>query len=232
MIGRFRLNISDRLLLRDREIVQLTPKVFDILLALVESSGQVISKDGLMKRVWPDSFVEEGNLTQNISLLRKALGEGHNGHQYIETVARRGYRFVAPVRESWDEGIDSVTALGRGNPEICRIRRGVRQSDPAAPTGCGVVAYVTTGARRLIEAVICFIAWAARRGGGDHLLHRQQQVCDGSSTVSNQAVLPFVMKRPTATLSTSATNHSAHKQLSQLPKLRSFPAVSCSTTRA
>src|SRR5882724_7695217 len=106
--GRFRLKIADRVLLRDLEIVPLTPKVFDILLTLVESSGQVVSKDGLMKRVWPDSFVEEGNLTQNISLLRKALGEGQNGRQYIETVARRGYRFVAPVYESRDSGPDST----------------------------------------------------------------------------------------------------------------------------
>src|SRR5512134_2957272 len=103
--GRFRIRTGDRVLLRDQEIVPLTPKVFDILLALVESSGQVISKDGLMKKVWPDSFVEEGNLTQNISLLRKALGEGQNGHQYIETVARRGYRFIAPVRESRVSGV-------------------------------------------------------------------------------------------------------------------------------
>ena len=86
-----------------REIVPLTPKVFDILLTLIESSGHVISKDDLMKKVWPDSFVEEGNLTQNISLLRKALGEGQNGHKFIETIARRGYRFVLPVSESSDE---------------------------------------------------------------------------------------------------------------------------------
>jgi len=96
-------------LLLDQEIVPLTPKVFDILIALLESSGQVVSKDDLMKKVWPDSFVEEGNLTQNISLLRKALGEGQNGHQYIETVARRGYRFVAPVRELRDEGIGTAS---------------------------------------------------------------------------------------------------------------------------
>src|SRR2546427_12158128 len=98
--GRFRINSAQRLLLRDQEIVPLTPKVFDMLVTLVESSGEVVSKDFLMKKVWPDTFVEEGNLTQNISLLRKALGEGQNGHQYIETVARRGYRFVAPVRVS------------------------------------------------------------------------------------------------------------------------------------
>src|SRR6185295_13673504 len=97
--GRFSVNTAERVLLRDGEIVPLTPKVFEILITLVESSGQVVSKDGLMKRVWPDSFVEEGNLTQNISLLRKALGEGQNGNQFIETVARRGYRFTQPVRE-------------------------------------------------------------------------------------------------------------------------------------
>src|SRR6266436_4141958 len=108
--GRFRINSAQRLLLRDQEIVPLTPKVFDMLLTLVESSGEVVSKDFLMKKVWPDTFVEEGNLTQNISLLRKALGEGQNGHQYIETVARRGYRFVAPVYESRDGGPDSTRA--------------------------------------------------------------------------------------------------------------------------
>src|SRR6185369_9880918 len=80
---------------REGEVVPLTPKVFDILLTLVENSGQVVSKEDLMKRVWPSTFVEEGNLTQNISLLRKALGETPGGVQFIETVPRRGYRFVA-----------------------------------------------------------------------------------------------------------------------------------------
>ena len=92
--GRFRLKVAERVLLREGEIVPLTPKVFDILVMLVENSGQVVSKDDLMKRVWPSTFVEEGNLTQNISLLRKALGESPGGVQFIETVPRRGYRFI------------------------------------------------------------------------------------------------------------------------------------------
>jgi len=71
--GRFRLDATERVLLRDRELVPLTPKVFDILLALVEHGGHLVEKEDLMKRVWPDSFVEEGNLTQNVSLLRKAF---------------------------------------------------------------------------------------------------------------------------------------------------------------
>jgi len=98
--GRFRLNVAERVLLRDGEHVPLTPKVFDILVALVEHGGQVVSKDDLMKRVWPNIFVEEGNLTQNISLLRKALGETPGGAQFIETVPRRGYRFVAETHSS------------------------------------------------------------------------------------------------------------------------------------
>src|ERR671919_528856 len=98
--GRFRLKIAERVLLREGELVPLTPKVFDILVTLVEHGGQVVSKDDLMKRIWPNTFVEEGNLTQNISLLRKALGETPGGVQFIETVPRRGYRFVAETSQS------------------------------------------------------------------------------------------------------------------------------------
>jgi DNA-binding winged helix-turn-helix (wHTH) protein/TolB-like protein/Tfp pilus assembly protein PilF len=101
--GRFRLKTVERVLLREGELVPLTPKVFDILVTLVEHGGQVVAKDDLMKRVWPNTFVEEGNLTQNISLLRKALGESPGGVQYIETVPRRGYRFVADTSQSWGE---------------------------------------------------------------------------------------------------------------------------------
>ena len=100
--GRFRLKTAERVLLREGELVPLTPKVFDILITLVENSGQVVAKDDLMKRVWPSTYVEEGNLTQNISLLRKALGESPGGAQFIETVPRRGYRFVAETNETWD----------------------------------------------------------------------------------------------------------------------------------
>jgi DNA-binding winged helix-turn-helix (wHTH) protein/TolB-like protein/Flp pilus assembly protein TadD len=94
----FRLDANERLLLRDGEIVPLTPKAFDLLQALVENSGHLLDKDKLMRRLWPDSFVEDGSLAQNVSLLRKALGES-DGQRFIETVPRRGYRFVASVRQ-------------------------------------------------------------------------------------------------------------------------------------
>ena len=97
--GPFRVDAVNRLLLREREIVPLTSKVFDVLLVLVRNSGQMLEKENLMKQVWPESFVEEGNLTRNISTLRKALGESPQEHQYIVTVPGRGYRFVAAVVE-------------------------------------------------------------------------------------------------------------------------------------
>jgi len=96
--GPFRLDAAERLLMRDGEVVPLQPKVFDLLLAMVERHGRLLEKDELMKLVWLDTFVEEANLANNISLIRKALDEGENGHRYIETVPKRGYRFVSPVR--------------------------------------------------------------------------------------------------------------------------------------
>ena len=110
--GPFRIDDTKRLLLRDGQVAPLTPKCFDLLLALVEHSGKVIEKDDLMKRVWPDSFVEEGNLTYNISILRKALGERADEHQYIVTVPGRGYRFVASVSGPLDEGDNSPAQNG------------------------------------------------------------------------------------------------------------------------
>ncbi|MFN2578361.1 MAG: winged helix-turn-helix domain-containing protein [Pyrinomonadaceae bacterium] len=98
--GPFLLDPAERLLLRNGERVPLTPKVFETLIALVECRGRLIEKDKLMKLVWPDSFVEEANLTNNISTLRKALGENERNATYIETIPKVGYRFTAHVREA------------------------------------------------------------------------------------------------------------------------------------
>src|SRR5262245_11882287 len=95
----FRVDPVKRLLWRDGAVVGLTPKAFDLLLALIESGGEVVEKDKLMARVWHDSFVEEGNLTYNIHTLRKALGEKPHQHNFIITVPGIGYKFVAEVRE-------------------------------------------------------------------------------------------------------------------------------------
>jgi DNA-binding winged helix-turn-helix (wHTH) protein/tetratricopeptide (TPR) repeat protein len=95
--GPFHLDVDQRVLFRDAEPVALPPKVFDTLLVLVRNKGRIIEKEELMKALWPDSFVEESNLPQNIFTLRKALGEKEDGERFIETIPRRGYRFVAPV---------------------------------------------------------------------------------------------------------------------------------------
>lgn len=96
--GRFRVDAQERALLRDGEAVPLTQKAFDVLLALLEQSGHVVGKEELIRRVWPDSFVEEGNLSQNVYTLRKILGVKEDGEPYIQTVPRRGYRFVGEVK--------------------------------------------------------------------------------------------------------------------------------------
>src|ERR1051326_7252763 len=96
--GSFRLETTERRLLRDGNPVPLTAKGFDILLILVQNQGHLLEKNDLMQAVWPDSFVEESNLTRSISTLRNALGECDG--EYIETVPKRGYRFVAAVENS------------------------------------------------------------------------------------------------------------------------------------
>lgn len=96
--GPFQLDTAEHCLLRDGQPVPLTPKVFDLLKVLVQNNGRLVEKDELLKEIWPDSFVEEGNLNRNISILRKVLGEEASGGPYIETVPKRGYRFVARVK--------------------------------------------------------------------------------------------------------------------------------------
>ena len=100
--GCFRLDAVKRLLWREGEPVPLTSKSFETLLALVESRGEILDKDQLLSRIWPDTVVEEKNLTINVSALRKALGERPQEHRYIVTVPGRGYRFVAEVQEISD----------------------------------------------------------------------------------------------------------------------------------
>ena len=112
--GPFRLDAQKRVLLRDREPVKLFPKEFDTLLALVERGGQVLDKDELMQRVWGETIVEESNLSSNISHLRKLLGESHTQHPYIVTIPGRGYRFVAGVKQAFDE----VTVHERTSVEV------------------------------------------------------------------------------------------------------------------
>ena len=107
--GPFRLDPSERLLLRDGQPIALKPKAFDLLVFLVERQGRLVPKHELMEGLWPGTFVEEANLTYTVSILRKALGD-QEGDQFVQTVPTRGYRFVASVHR--ENGTDSRSPEG------------------------------------------------------------------------------------------------------------------------
>lgn len=114
VFGRFYLDTRERILLCDGKAVPMTLKAFNTLFVLVQSSGHIVEKVELMKQVWPNSFVEEANLTQHIYKLRRILGVRADGRQYIETVPRRGYRFTAATSNAKREG-DSLVIHHAGN---------------------------------------------------------------------------------------------------------------------
>src|SRR5215207_2252729 len=127
------LDPAERVLMREGQPVPLTPKAFDLLVLLVENGGHLLGKRDLLEAVWPDSFVEEGNLTFSISSLRKALGEDRREPQYIETVPRSGYRFVANVRVL--EGDPGGEGGGRGADAGTQVPPAGGAFRPAADVG-------------------------------------------------------------------------------------------------
>jgi DNA-binding winged helix-turn-helix (wHTH) protein/Tol biopolymer transport system component len=120
--GPFRLDPSLRILLRDGQPVPVQPKTFDILLALVQNNDRLVSKEDLMKAVWQNTFVEESNLTQNIFVLRKILGQTAGENRYIVTVPGRGYRFVGEVRKVADEN-GQTADVGENHSPVPTIPR-------------------------------------------------------------------------------------------------------------
>lgn len=125
----FTLDAARRTLLRDGEPVPLKPKTFETLLALVQNRGRVVGKDELMRELWPDTVVEEANLTQHVSLARKALGDDPKGPRFIVTVPGRGYSFVADVREADAES----DAAGEPRPTVETGRRPEGEGASPAP---------------------------------------------------------------------------------------------------
>lgn len=117
--GEFQLEAENLLLLRNGEIVQLPIKAVQILLALVEANGRVMKKEEILERVWADTFIEESNLSHHVAALRRALGEEKNSKKFIETIPRRGYRFVADVREITEsDGASEITVSERTTPRF------------------------------------------------------------------------------------------------------------------
>jgi DNA-binding winged helix-turn-helix (wHTH) protein/Flp pilus assembly protein TadD len=173
--GPFRLEGAEHLLLRNGEAVPLQPKAFELLLVLVKRHGHLLGKDELLKAIWPDTVVEEVNLANNISILRKTLGAGVHGQRFIETVPRRGYRFVAPVRELIGDDRKLLAKRYTDNFEVYqlyvkghffwdkRTEEGIKKSieyfeqaiklDPNyAPAYAGLaVSYVTTAYREMVS---------------------------------------------------------------------------------
>src|SRR5438270_5404655 len=130
--GQFVLDRDERLLLRDGKPVSLTPKAFDILLALAENSGHLVKKDDLMRRVWPDAFVEEAKLAQNISVIRRVLDT--NGEQYIETIPKIGYRLTVKTQILGEPQSQPEVSHGAESPRLPDNRTvPLQQASRAAP---------------------------------------------------------------------------------------------------
>ncbi len=156
--GPFRLDPAERLLLRNNQTIPLAPKAFDTLLLLVENSGHLLTKDELMKRLWPATFVEEVNLAQNISAIRRVLDDKNGGAHYIETVAKGGYRFTAETRKIVREP-PTIAARGAqpaANPVAESVPRGWSATRLAVTASATIL--VIASALFLIQRVVKFRA--------------------------------------------------------------------------
>ena len=197
--GAYSLDSGERVLTRDGTVLSLTPKVFDTLLYLLRNPGRILTKDELLKEIWPDTFVEEVNLAVNISTLRKALGENPHDGRYIATVAGRGYRFVADVRQ-----ISTPGKNGRGLgdiPELASVQLDLHESRERGSFKTNRAGrYLGTpsteqksNSTRLIVAALCVLLLAAI--GGYFWVGRSRSSASPTKSVSI-AILPFADLSP------------------------------------
>jgi TolB-like protein/DNA-binding winged helix-turn-helix (wHTH) protein/Flp pilus assembly protein TadD len=219
--GPFRLDLSERQLFRDGEPVSLTPRAFETLVMLVRKRGHVVEKDDLLKEVWKDTFVEEANISRHVWMLRKALGENESGQSYIETIPRRGYRFLANVKEE-----------SNGSEQLVVERRSIVQitaevDDEVANTASPDVEHPTSSAEYVINeikrhkrgalvlaAVVVTAALAAFVYFKDFGTRPQ--------AITSIAVLPFVnvSADPEVEYLSDGLSESLLDRLSQLPQLK------------
>ena len=159
----FRLDAGRRLLLQRGEPVPLKPKVFDTLLYLARHQGRILEKDELMRAIWPDAIVEENNLNQNVSTLRRALGESLGENRYIVTVPGRGYRFAATVtavpNKTAGRQASQIFALEPVREKIAEAAIGV----PTQPAMSTRVRWLAAGALSAIFVILLWAAWPAPR---------------------------------------------------------------------
>jgi DNA-binding winged helix-turn-helix (wHTH) protein/TolB-like protein/Tfp pilus assembly protein PilF len=200
--GQFRLEPVEQRLLRGGEVVPLTPKAFELLVVLVESGGSLLSKEELMSRLWRDAAVEEANLSHHIYKLREVLGDGKGGREYIETLPRRGYRFVAPVTEIRDEGIDLLleeharTSIVVEESEVPdQFPTGERDALPIhaiASLTTGSPSHSGKGSRTRAVLIACALALCVLAAAG-YAVWRARAARDTNvnGTIRSLAVLPF-----------------------------------------
>jgi DNA-binding winged helix-turn-helix (wHTH) protein/TolB-like protein/Flp pilus assembly protein TadD len=194
--GDFRLDTAKRLLQRlDGATVPLTPRVFETLLYMVEHRDTVLDKERLMEAVWPDSIVEENNLSQNISTLRRIFGETPGSHSYIVTVPGRGYRFVAEVSDQTDNGSATVKAEQGTGPTLAENRSEAatakgRQQSPGktgGPLALAVLSVIVLAAAFLAQGPS--VGWLKKHRIGDAVPATSPGKVP--ETVHSIAVLPF-----------------------------------------
>ena len=161
--GPFGVDASMRVLLREGQPISLEPKLFDTLLVLVQSSGRVVTKDELMKAVWPDTFVQEDSLTRNISLLRKLLAEGLNGDQCIETFPKRGYRLRVPVTERPDQ-FPTLVLLERTRAPLTVEGEEMNRAPAEQTAGVEAVALTDAGAQSRLRRGLIIVAGVTLAG--------------------------------------------------------------------
>ena len=204
--GEFRLDAAKRLLLRaDGEIVPLTPKVFETLRYLVRNSEKIIEKDELLAAVWTDTIVEENNLSQNISALRKLFGEKRGEHRFIATVPGQGYKFVAEVSEvTWTaaqansvEGADSPRKLENSDAEMPVAEISEIESRKLQPAGTSEskTENQSSGNKKSSRArigVFSVIGILALLSGWFYFVKRNTNpLAEGNAAIKTIAVLPF-----------------------------------------
>jgi len=238
--GPFVLDPAERTLLREGQRVRLRPKVFDMLLVLVENGGRLVEKEELMRAVWPEQFVEEGNLNKNVSLLRDALGESPATPTYIETEPKRGYRFVAEVRAVngddeaelvaqtrtrsslvvEEETDDEISAVGGGARIGDAVVTGPPLSTPsltsAQPAGKSKRQLNRSGALVAAAATILVVAFA--------YFYFSKSILPAASgePIESVAVLPFVnvTNDPNTEYLSDGISESIMNSLSRIPELR------------
>jgi TolB-like protein/DNA-binding winged helix-turn-helix (wHTH) protein/Tfp pilus assembly protein PilF len=182
--GPFRIDPDERVLLSGKERIPLTPKAFDTLLVLVENAGHIVEKSEILKVVWPDTFVEEGTLAQNVSTLRKVLGEGPDGPIYIETIPKRGYSFVAGVTQATEDD-SSVEPVAPGIP------RTISTPTPSEPTDFTPTVAGPTGRGHSVTSWLLAVLLVCAIAAGVLARYRYVRARNLPAARTTLAVLPF-----------------------------------------